>query len=257
MGVGAFLGVGARHAHGSDGGDGGVAVTHTASDSVSGRDEADLTWYFGPGACAFERSTFGAMLAAIERDAYVSEPCGACGSTGIVEASGAWCPRCSGAGSVPRRKGARSRDTWGKSVMHVRGARGDSQGYTPDDGTLTRYAVLSRRVAQLDARHFDVLATYYGDAGARWGRTRHGRAFAIAPLTQSGARLVEYSRSRGQSASVLAGHEILGVEAELDRTQPRRERRALLDAALRQAEALYCAAARAWNATSETRRKRR
>jgi hypothetical protein len=52
-------------------------------------EEADLSWYFGPGSAYFERSTFGAQLTICEQLAYESMLCTACAGLGFTELSAA------------------------------------------------------------------------------------------------------------------------------------------------------------------------
>lgn len=49
------------------------------------KDEADLSWYFGPGAAYFEKSTFGIMLERAILFGQQTEPCERCGTLGFVE----------------------------------------------------------------------------------------------------------------------------------------------------------------------------
>ena len=55
--------------------------TETAKINLA--DEAALTWYFGPGEAAFRRSTFGAMIRALDLDAHTSTPCRRCNGLGF------------------------------------------------------------------------------------------------------------------------------------------------------------------------------
>lgn len=120
-------------------------------------------------------------------------------------------------------------------------------GYTPDEGSLQRYALVSRRLdraGSANSRVRETLTVYYGDIGARWGRTRHGRLLGLYSLTSAGKKLLLRG---GDSGVDLTPAERIGVEAELERAQPKPNRRALLTAAHMQALAMFGAAAEAWN----------
>lgn len=54
---------------------------------LPGVDEADLSWYFGPGATVFERSMFGAQMQMAETASYESSVCPACDGKRFTELS--------------------------------------------------------------------------------------------------------------------------------------------------------------------------
>lgn len=129
--------------------------------TISLADESSLTWYFGRGGSLFERSTFGAMIDALDADGKGSRECPACRGAGILEVGGigcyatrdeqlrerknaerdkrpeqaatpherpvdrgGWCPDCRGTGSVSyQRKDERS-------VCHVCEGRRRGPGYS-------------------------------------------------------------------------------------------------------------------------------
>jgi hypothetical protein len=66
-------------AHEGDGGDSNRGYR------IPGRDEADLSWFFGPGAAYFEKSTFGIMLERAIQFGQHTEPCETCGGLGFLE----------------------------------------------------------------------------------------------------------------------------------------------------------------------------
>lgn len=238
------------------------------------REEASLTWFFGRGQSTFQRSTFAGILERIDFDAYTSTRCGRCRGEGILEDGGfylrtvkneitleevtveveaehgGWCPRCRGTGSTPlRRKDNRDALLTARPTAEHAAAGG----YVPDDFALRKYALVSRRldrVASVDPLLVEALASYYGDAGARWGRTRYGRLFTLYALTPAGHKLVRMSMRSTSDAITLTAIERIGVEADLDAQQPKPKRRALLDAAARQAAELYDRMCDAWNASS-------
>ena len=184
--------------------------------------DALLDWYFGEGQAAFERSTCGAML---DRAALYS---------------------------------VREPVTRAEITARPRPASRAEQGYTPDERDLERYAEASRRLRMLSAEHARTLAAYYGDEGARWGRTDLGRIVAVMPLTEAGAQLLERARKRAESLSAhisgLSPSEQLGTELEAQRAQPQASRSVLVDRARVQAIMMYGRALDAWQATARPAR---
>ena len=262
-----------------------------APSALSLKDESDLAWYFARGKSSFERSTSGAMLEHLDADAYTSEECERC-YAGIIHATGAWCPGCGGTGfTTIRRKsgplgfGIRSgcvrcsaclgsgegTDDDGQEIScHECAGAGyrltgqnvfptatvtAGRGYTPDDRALARYARISRILGNVEPKSLRiVLEAFYGDVGARWGRTRHGRLFAIYALTPAGHKLVRMA-TMGDSLEGLSPAERIGVQAELERSQPKAQRHALLDGCEKQARELYQTAADKWNSLKPPRRR--
>ena len=98
----------------------------------------------------------------------------------------------------------------------------------------------------MDYQSLEVLRRYYGDTGARWGRTSKGRVFSIYPLTSAGQRLLKRTRRDGDDQVTLTDCERLGVQADLQKSQPKQDRGALLVQADEQARALLEAAAEEW-----------
>lgn len=185
---------------------------------LSPQAEAALDWYFGEGASLFERSTFGAMLerssmykvkrtvdpelmrARLEREPHEAPP--------------------------------------GALTARPKSGQAPSSGYTPEESLLSRYARVSRlvrAVLEQDELSAAVLGAYYGDIGARWGRSPYGRIFAVYPLTAAGRELLRRERAR-QSAgkapsSTLTPAEELGVVMSVQAIQPQPARRVLADRA--------------------------
>jgi hypothetical protein len=301
------------------------ALSNTPKRTIGLRDEAALTWFFGPGMATFERSVFGAMCERMQRDGANSKRCPKCHGEGVLNEggfasrtkkdddqarrnvkAGGWCEACNGTGAVPAERGkhppcrtgtiacppcsgtgiaglkrhrkgplrgkrARRRAEILESaapcmrcratgVIEVDPAFGTDDGAYivpgPNDEALTRYGVISRRVAILsrrDPRLVEVLRAYYGDAGSRWGRERQGRIFAVYPLTRAGKSLLRLGGKAQGNAASLRDSERLGVESELEKTQPKEQRRALLDAADRQAREMYARTAEVWNTIARQR----
>ncbi len=241
-------------------------------------DEASLEWYLSRGQSAFQRSTCGAMLERLQRDAFTSAQCAKCGGSGILEIGGighdaagretrseygGWCDRCKGTGHTP----IRTRNSRHELTARPKGLQRESEGYVPDDYTLTRFAIVSRRlgkVAEVSPESAQVLVAFYGDQGARYGRTRLGRLFAVYPHTSAGQELALAAASEAKCVP-LSHLERLEVQAELqhdmarlpagkiDETHARRQR--LLTEASKEAAALYHAAVAIWNATRPKRAK--
>lgn len=124
-------------------------------------------------------------------------------------------------------------------------------GIMPDDSALTRFAITSRRLGQVRDQSpalYAALECFYGDVGARWGREDFGRLFALYALTPSGKKLARWGETkRTHEEPTQTAQERVGVQAVLERTQPKRERTVLLMAANKQASELYARAAQAWN----------
>lgn len=211
--------------------------------------EADLDWYFGEGGATFERSTFGAQLAHAELFARTTRPCFDCGGvpestyggevggSGFTE-SGTECRGCRGIGWIVCDQRAS-----GPLTVRPKAPPHHESGYWPGHDALVRFATMSRvvkAVAAAKAVLAGALRAYYGDQGARWGLTKNGRIFAVYPLTAAGQRLLKMSRRR--SEVVLQDDEVLGVEQEIQRSQPNDIRRLLLDRADREARVLHAEA---------------
>ena len=211
---------------------------------ITGRDEALLTWFFGIGQVAFERSPTGAVL---ER-AFLF-------STARDERKDR---RARVRKARPKRSRAKhSSEPWDPfpvtafPTAEVR----LSQGYEPEDQLLRRYAHVSRLlklVEQRDPLAAQVLEHYYGDPGARWGRTPgHTRLFAVTHFTQAGRTLLhESAEQANRNASgpelELPPHERMGVLAEVQRVQPKKRRRELLRESEIQAARLLSSACAVW-----------
>jgi hypothetical protein len=151
--------------------------------------------------------------------------------------------------------------------VHPSGIDGASGREGADDSALTKFALTSRRLQRVRAKSpalFMALVAYYGDVGTRWGLTNRGRIFALYHLTGPGKKLSRQAISDKERASLpeaqraddLTMPERIGVRADLDRDQPKRERTALLDTAGAHAQELYQRAAVAWNEANEGTPKR-
>lgn len=183
---------------------------------ISPGDEAALDWYFGPGQAVFERSTMGGML---DRAELFSLPPELMRVTVEITARPTGHPTPGG-------------------------------GYSPDEGALGRYAWISRFVARVRAQDglaADVLGAYYGDAGARWGRTPHGRIFALFPLTEGGRELLRRARKRTKTSDQgLSAADELAALFDQQRVQPMPARAVLAEQARREAQVHYAHACALW-----------
>jgi len=195
-------------------------------------DEAALDWFFGEGQTLSERSTMGSMLERAEMF-HVPRPAP---DEELRLALLDWHehPWLEPPGALTARP--------------TLGAPPPS-GQAPDESRLQRYAYVSRRlcrVAEREALHVAVLAAFYGDQGARWGRTPHGRIFAVYALTDAGTELLKRARRRTAARVARSASEELGAVAEVERVQPQPARALLLEQARRQAMRLYEHACAAW-----------
>lgn len=197
---------------------------------ISPGDEAALDWYFGQGQSLFERSTMGGMLerASLFTLPYLPDP-------ELV---------------LARKNRQPDEAPPGEITARPTGHGYQAGGYTPDETALNRFAWISRlvsRVALIETGSAEVLGVYYGDNGARWGRTTHGRLFAVYPLTGAGKTLLRKSRTRTKGADLgLSASEELGALFEVDRVQPMPARRLLAEQARREATAQYERACSLW-----------
>lgn len=203
-------------------------------------DAADLLeWYFCEGKTSFARSVMGPMLSKAELYRHGSFPCYKCeDSPGIDDKTGDWCKRCNGTGFKHYELYSTSEEITARPTAEVV----ETRGFEPSHDVLQKYGAISR---QLDAVRVKfghagvrVLEAFHGDAGARWGRTKHGRLFAVYPHTSAGRRVLAKATSANDPIE-LTSCEKLAVQAELQTAQPKLWRRELMDKAATQAEELY------------------
>ncbi len=174
--------------------------------------------------------------------------CPACGGFGVGEARrqnaerGGWCPSCNGTGATPVEEGKRRRtrctvccaphDGTGKrkrrkgqaACGHCLGTgeepvsakqmqKGqEGGGVQADETALTRFAVISRRVARLRAvspTFVDALAAWYGDKGQACVEEDESRSSLLYPLTEDGRAYLLAVEDRHSS-----GLEALKAEAD-------------------------------------------
>lgn len=187
---------------------------------LSPGEEAALDWYFGEGQGLLFRSSLGTML---ERAALYAQPYVLPDERPVVEA----------------RPTAETREPGG---------------YNIDEGVLSRYARVQKRIQGVqhqDPHSVRVLSLYYGDIGARWGRTTHGRLLAVASETPCGVKLCERARRRTQAAPRATPDEQLGALLEVQRVQPEPARELLLRRAMHEALCDYVHACTLYRQTGE------
>ena len=247
-----------------------IAANRAEPATINPRDEQLLGEYFAGAASRNERSAFGPMLERMERYGFGSVPCLPCEGHGI-QADGQWCRRCQGTGALAfERKGSglavcqachgtrkgrqRCRECAGLGVRQLtatpKTVTADPAVHVPDVELLERYAGITRRLNWVSKQSricYHALALYYGDAGARWGRTEQGRIFSLYELTRPGQKLAGWKRDR--NAPVLSTGERIGVQAVVQRTQPDGERKRLLLAAADAALTLYNQTCELWQAS--------
>jgi hypothetical protein len=214
---------------------------------ITAHDEARLTWFFGLGQTAFERSTIGPMLAHAELFGHVGElrySQQACGyelqAQRLRRAPPAWPSLHEGAIVYPEH------DLTAHPTAEVR----QPSGYVPDSVAMELYAQVSATLKALERRSalcVAALEAYYGDLGADWARTpKPGRIGAIYHLTDAGARLLdaaaEDARKRGQPRGLSPARR---MQNECAAKKTERRRVGLLGAD-RQAVLLHARACAGW-----------
>ncbi len=73
-------------------------------------------------------------------------------------------------------------------------------------GRVTRWLIAMER---MDSQLCSALMALYGDRGARWGQTSHGRDAAIYPLTKTGQQLIDGIRRRFPLSREIRDDELL------------------------------------------------
>jgi len=204
--------------------------------ALYGGDVRLLEWYFTQ--YAFERSTFGATLSRQEaryRD-----------SAGKVVPTGDDWSWVSGRDNRPDAL----LDLLGldhpQPPMHVNEDAAEGR-CEPDDEALTKHAQVSRRLLGVERQgriHIHVLGAYYGNAGIAWQGFTNGRLWSLAPLTETGGRMLArvMAKSREQNPTKALAESVKGNAEGTIR---------------REGEALLEAAESAWRATAPPRRDRR
>lgn len=207
-------------------------------------DESNLQWTLGMGETAFSRSTFGSTLDLAKlmsaRHAYDEQD-------HRLDDKYDRRPRVIPDREFQVAQGAVMQD----HDARPRPPKRQESGYEPDHKTLMTFAGVSRKLAHVDAVSLQagrVLRWYYGDEGARWGKTKHGRIFSLYSHTPAGEALVEKIEAIEKSPVFLTVAERLGVIAEIQRLpmQSKMWRKRALDQADKQAWQMYRDACMCW-----------
>ncbi len=209
--------------------------------------EADLEWFLGKGETVFARSPTGTQL----------DKCRDMSPSPVYDTQNKRMPD-----KYDRRKPspptlecpefdvARGADLSVITAQPTCEVRGEGR-VEPDDKDLMRYASVSSRLAKvgrLDLNAVTTLELYYGDTGACWGRTKHGRIFSLYAVTTSGQALVERVEREDEGIDFLPALGRLAVIAALQGI-PRKSkawRKQALHQADKQAWVLYRSAVRCW-----------
>lgn len=144
----------------------------------------DLEWFLGVGMTKCARSTTGSVL---ER-----------AKNACVDSEGNRIPRVD--------------DPW-KFAMPAKEFKEAS--YEMEFRDLFRIGRISRilnRVALRAPLSARVLGALYGDAGARWGRSEHGREASIFHLTESGQKLIASIRRRYPTSLEIRDDEVIAQD---------------------------------------------
>ncbi len=206
--------------------------------------ERRLQWFFGPGQNVFARSTFGAQLELAKLFARSTRQCKRCRGTGFDKNDNS-CAGCRGMGFVVvnRRKGQSDES---KLDARPKVQQRESEGYEPDHFELIRFADVARSlqlVQQKQPGAVVVLSVFWGDEGARWATTEHGRYLSLYPLTEAGRRLLTIEKSEIE----LRECERFAALKVLQTKQPKDRRGALLTEAGRQSRQLNGESNKLWN----------
>jgi hypothetical protein len=191
---------------------------------ITPTDEAKLTWYFGHGQTAFERSTIGPMLAHAELYGHAGQL--------------AWSGREDGY-AVDACRIRRPSSAWASvehgeiiSTGYAITARPTAElrqasGYVPDSRAMELFAEVSSVLRGLEWRAVAVLRAYYGDLGTERARNpKPGRIGALYHLTKAGMRhllqAADEASRKGQPFAVMSPERQMANEIAAKRTEPRR-----------------------------------
>lgn len=112
---------------------------------------------------------------------------------------------------------------------------------------IGRISRILNRIALDSPLSARVLGALYGDAGARWGKTPHGREASIYHLTETGGRIIESIRKRYPTSLEIRDDEVI-VQDFLDQTRSPNDFRARKHrCVLREVDVLKVLAHRALN----------
>lgn len=117
----------------------------------------------------------------------------------------------------------------------------------PDDVEVYILGHVSRRlsvVRKFNPRANLVLAAFYGDIGAKWGRRAEGRLVSIIILTDAGRKMLK-RESKKTHIEMSADLQVENAVGSKDIST-----KSLFDVAMRQARGLYDEACSAWDSTA-------
>jgi hypothetical protein len=221
----------------------------TIDERMPRSDGAALSWHFSTGSAAFERSTMGPMLDHASLFAFGKVGpfrCRKC-DYGVIP-DGRWCLRCQGTGFILTVIERRQRTD---DEMPVNETMSGSGGYTPDDEVMARFAVVSRRLGLLPVRLRQALESYHGPHGDRCSDAQAWRLVALYPLTPAGQRLVKLALEVGDDETreryrTEPTYERAFRQVAAQKTNPKPQRGALIEAAEEQSTELYTEACDRW-----------
>jgi hypothetical protein len=151
--------------------------------------------------------------------------CHRCGEPEDIRDEDLCCPSCGGAWT--RRSSALTAQPSGTEVRLLAEPYGDE---------LERYGAVSHRLGKISDKARGDLGGFFC-TGLRWADDKRlGQIFGVMPRTPAGKTLLRQSRKKTQNEDRLPDDVVLATEAELELTQPKRNRRELLEAARQQAE---------------------
>ncbi len=161
--------------------------------------------------------------------------CYRCGEPESMRDEALVCPNCGGPWT--RRQSALTAQSMGNEVRLLHEPYGDE---------LERYGSVSHRLGKIDNASRGTLGGFFC-TGLRWADDKRlGQIFGVMPRMPAGKTLLKMSRKKTQNEDQLPDDVVLATEAELELTQPKQNRRELLDHARQQAETSLRKAEQAW-----------
>jgi len=153
------------------------------------------------------------------------------------------CRDCAGSGWLPRA--SKHRRSSAQSVRETKSHQVRTA-TEPSTDDLERYGFVSHRLRQMPLGVGRVLAAFFGVGSRYEDDKRLGRIFGVLSLVPAGKTLLKASRDKTKNEDRLPDDVVLATEAELELTQTKPQRKALLKAGIEQAEAQFRAAEDCW-----------
>lgn len=172
--------------------------------------ESELCWFFSEGQSAFERSTFGEMLARAEQYSTNSDGVRIETPVGLSDRVWAYVQRATDPGPARALDQCDADDIrelidWEAADPRItarpKPAKSEEPSITPDDSKLVRYARVSRALNAITPRARRVLDLYFGLRGDYWALRNLGRIMAIMHETHAGRRLLDADPNGGERRS--------------------------------------------------------